>query len=204
MNQRMLPLFALSIVSITSLSAQIPTPLSDEERDMNEAAKFREVRCLKTNKIIRLPVEQIKETFDSISINTPRNLQQGEQFLVSFRIGEIQLDEVELKYEIRSSSGVRILEGPQPLKPLFMKGDAPKLTCRIQKIAPGVQTLGISVVFYHLGNIVGYGSSGSVMNEHEVEHVEPTVRDEVWEKRKDKEAKERKLRELPPQPTIRN
>jgi hypothetical protein len=204
MTNRSLSILALSIPSLVSLNAQEPTPLSEEERVMNEEVKFREVRCLKTNKAIRIPCEQVQQTFDSIGINTPRNLQPGEQFSVTFRIPEIQLDEVELKYEISSSSGIRVIEGPKPLKPLFRKGDAPTLTSLIQKIAPGHQALGIFVVFYHRGKIVGYGSSGVQVNEHEAEPVEPTIRDEAWEKRKDKVIKEGKARELPQQPIIRN
>lgn len=172
---------------------------------MNEDAKFREVRCLKTDRILRIPVEQIQQYFDESSITgMPRNMEPGEECLVTFNLGELWLDEVELKYEIAPSSGFRIIEVPQPLKPIFRKGDVPKFQFRMRKIARGIQGVQIDVVFYHKGMIVGYGRSMAGVNTHEVESVEPTGRDEAWEKRKEKVYRDLKARELPPQPTIRN
>lgn len=172
---------------------------------MNEEAKFRDVRCLKTNKTLRLPVGQIQQCFDeNIRINTPNSLKLGEQVLVTFKFPELQLDDVELKFEIGSSEGVRILQGPAPLKSCYRKGEVLELTCLIQKIAPLSQTLWIYVVFYHQGKVIGYGSDQRVLNSHEVEAIEPSIRDEAWRKRKGDAEKERKARELPRQPSIRN
>lgn len=207
MSVRILSAAAVVLISTGCLCAQEPPEPNQEALDMEQEAKFREVRDLKTDKVQRIPIEQVQQSFDYvIDINTPKNLKLGEQFHVVFTIPELRCDEVEFKYEIGFDPGIRVIDGPAPVKALYRVGDVPKLECLIQKVAPGGQGIGIYVVFYKHGEVVGYGGSGRILNQSEMVPEEPALTDDAYYKRRDAaaKAKAKSEAEAPKETKIRN